>query len=82
MRLISSIPLKISNSDVVADFTLASNQTADFILEYGDEQDKQKDLEGFVKERLFQTVNYWKDGSLNQTIMAGGWRSLIARHWS
>src|SRR6476620_6402069 len=34
LRLSSSVPLKLKDNDVVADFTLSANETADFLLEH------------------------------------------------
>jgi GH15 family glucan-1,4-alpha-glucosidase len=79
IRLMSSVPLQLSNNDVIADFTLGPNQTADFLLEHVDkEHPKQIDFESFVTESLFRTVNYWKDW-VARSSYRGRWMEIVNR---
>ncbi len=79
LRLISSVPLTIEDGDVVAEFTLSANQTADFLLEHilkghSDE----RDFEAFITDSLFQTVNYWKEW-IAQSNYKGRWMEIVNR---
>src|SRR5690606_18183706 len=62
MRLVSSVPLSVQETEVIADFILEPSETADFLFEHVEiETTKDCDLERFVTKSLFDTVNYWKD---------------------
>ena len=79
LRLISSVPLKINDNDVIAEFTLGPNHTVDFLLEHIDRNHSQEiDLKKFVTESLFQTVNYWKDW-IAQSNYRGRWLEMVNR---
>lgn len=79
LRLVSTVPLQIEGIDVIADFTLEPTKTADFLLEHiGKESARGKDLEKFVEESLFGTVNYWKDW-INESNYTGRWRDMVNR---
>lgn len=79
LRLTSSIPLTIENGDIVADFTLAANQTADFMLEHIDRDHSGEDsFESFVTNSLFRTVNYWKNW-IAQSTYNGRWLEIVNR---
>jgi GH15 family glucan-1,4-alpha-glucosidase len=79
IRLMSSIPLQVSGDDVTADFTLSSNQIADFTLEHvSAKRPAPKNLESFVTESLFQTVNFWKDW-VAQSNYRGRWMEIVNR---
>lgn len=79
LRLYSTIPLTISGSDAVAEFTLSANQTADFLLEHVDNKYSQgRDFKNFITESLFRTVNYWKDW-IAQCNYKGRWMEIVNR---
>ena len=79
LRLRSSIPLKITEGDVVAEFTLSANQTADFILEdAGNGKEEQAPIDKQLTQCLFQTVNYWK-GWMSNSIYTGRWMDVVNR---
>ncbi len=79
LRLKSTIPLKILDGDAVAEFTLAPNQTADFLLEHVEkEHDYQKDFKTFITKSLFETVNYWKEW-VAQSTYSGRWMDMVNR---
>ena len=79
IRLMSSVPLRVSSNDVLADFTLNATEVGNFLLEYTDEQPPdQKDLDSFVTQSLFRTVNYWKDW-IAQSNYHGRWMEIVNR---
>ncbi|HEU4901776.1 MAG TPA: glycoside hydrolase family 15 protein [Flavisolibacter sp.] len=79
LRLSSSVPLRIENGDVVAEFTLGANETADFLLEHVDRHHfYEKDFKRFVTESLFRTVNYWKNW-VAQSNYKGRWLEMVNR---
>ncbi|MBC3540915.1 glycoside hydrolase family 15 protein [Rufibacter sediminis] len=79
LRLLSSVPLQVTGTDVCMEFTLGQGQTADFILEHvGQEHAKGQDLEGFVTQSLFETVNYWKNW-IAQSTYTGRWLDMVNR---
>lgn len=79
LRLKSTIPLSIKEGDGYAEFTLSPGQTADFILEYIIEGTSSKsNLDGFVSDCLFKTVNYWKDW-MAQSKYTGRWMEMVNR---
>ncbi|HUH19552.1 glycoside hydrolase family 15 protein [Albibacterium sp.] len=79
LRLISSISLKINGGDVIAEFTLQPTETADFLLEHLDkDHGQERDLEGFITQSLFETVNYWKNW-ISQSTYKGRWLDSVNR---
>ena len=79
LRLISSVPLRVEGTDVVAEFSLGPTQTADFILEHvAKEHAKGRDFEAFVTQSLFDTVNFWKTW-IDQSTYSGRWRDMVNR---
>ncbi len=79
LRLKSSVPLKVVDGDIIAHFTLAATQTADFLLEHIDkESTKERDFTTFITESLFETVNYWKDW-ITQSTYNGRWLEIVHR---
>jgi GH15 family glucan-1,4-alpha-glucosidase len=79
LRLVSSVPLQVKNNDIVAEFTLMANQTADFLLEHVDKRhSKEMDFKNFITESLFRTVNYWKDW-VAQSTYRGRWMEVVNR---
>ncbi len=79
LRLVSSVPLRIEDGDVVAQFTLGPGETADFLLEHiSKESTRDIDLEEFVTKSLYDTVNYWKNW-IDQSRYGGRWREMVNR---
>jgi GH15 family glucan-1,4-alpha-glucosidase len=75
----SSVPLDIINGDVFATFTLAANETADFLLQHiGKDEVPVKDFEPFVTDSLFRTINYWKEW-MAQSQYNGRWSDVVNR---
>lgn len=79
LRLISSVPLKVNNQDLEADFTLSANQTADFLLEQVDNHHAGiQDFNHFITKSLFDTVNFWQDW-IAQSTYKGRWMDMVNR---
>jgi GH15 family glucan-1,4-alpha-glucosidase len=79
LRLTSSVPLHVDNGDVIAEFTLLANETADFLLEHIEvEHSEEKDFKTFITESLFRTVNYWKEW-VAQSNYKGRWMEIVNR---
>ena len=79
LRFLSSVPLQLENGDIVAEFTLAPNQIADFLLEHVDLQHNEvRDFKTFITESLFNTVNYWKNW-VAQSTYQGRWMEMVNR---
>ena len=79
VRLVSTVPLKIEGKDVIAEFTLQPNETADFVLEHIDNEcPEDRNFEKFVTNSLFDTVNYWQ-GWIAESNYNGRWRDMVNR---
>ncbi|MBS1779419.1 MAG: glycoside hydrolase family 15 protein [Bacteroidetes bacterium] len=79
LRLTASVPLKMQDGDVLADFTLGAGKTVDFLLEYiTDQHELRSDFEKFITESLFRTVNYWKDW-ISHSSYRGRWPHAVNR---
>lgn len=79
LRLISSVPLKMADNDIVAEFILGPGETADFLLEHVDkEHPDERDFESFITKSLFDTVNYWKNW-IAQSTYRGRWLDMVNR---
>lgn len=79
LRLTSSVPLHVQDGDVQAEFTLAPNQTADFLLEHVDKNHSgNKAFEDFITKSLFDTVKYWQDW-IAQSTYKGRWMNMVNR---
>lgn len=79
MRLVSSVPLSVDGTDVIASFILEPSETADFLFEHVEiESTKDCNLDRFVTKSLFDTVNYWKDW-VAQSTYTGRWADMVNR---
>ncbi|HET9825083.1 MAG TPA: glycoside hydrolase family 15 protein [Chitinophagaceae bacterium] len=79
VRLLASVSIEITNGDAHARFSLGANQTADFILEYlQEEKIERNDLSSFVSSTLFDTVNFWKNW-VSQSSYRGRWMEIVNR---
>ena len=75
----SNIPVSIQDGDVTAEFTLPTNQTADFILDDPSlRRNDPQDVCAIVTQSLFRTVNYWKDWVSN-SVYRGRWMETVNR---
>ncbi|HEX2608459.1 MAG TPA: glycoside hydrolase family 15 protein [Flavisolibacter sp.] len=79
LRLVSSVPLKVTEGSIQAQFTLKANETADFMLEHVDHAvPKGENLQAFITESLFHTINYWKEW-VAQSSYKGRWMEIVNR---
>jgi GH15 family glucan-1,4-alpha-glucosidase len=79
IKLLSTVPLKVVNGDAVAEFTLSSNQTADFLMENVDKNHShERDFKAFITDSMFKTVNYWKDW-VAESNYRGRWMEIVNR---
>jgi GH15 family glucan-1,4-alpha-glucosidase len=75
----SNIPVSIEDGDIVAEFTLSTGETADFILDDPSLRKlDQPDVCAVVTQSLFRTVNYWKDWVSN-SVHRGRWMESVNR---
>ncbi|HVV03693.1 MAG TPA: glycoside hydrolase family 15 protein [Puia sp.] len=75
----SNIPVTIQDDGIIAEFTLPTNKTADFILDDPSlRQQDQQDVCAIVTQSLFRTVNYWKDWVSN-SVYRGRWMETVNR---
>jgi len=75
LSLSSAVPLRRSERGVVAEFTLAADETASFVLERGEHRPYS---EGEVRELFTETVSYWLTW-LAQSRYRGRWRETVQR---
>jgi GH15 family glucan-1,4-alpha-glucosidase len=81
LRLRSNVPIRINGKDVVTEFTLTANQTADFLLEDAANEKEgtgKEDFTDFITQNLFRTVNYWKDW-ISRSTYRGRWLETVNR---
>jgi len=79
LRLVSSVPMQIKDGDAIAEFTLSSSETADFLLEHVDKNhNPYNDFKSFITDSLFRTVDYWKDW-IAKSSYKGKWMEIINR---
>jgi len=79
LRLVSTVPIEVKDGDGYAEFTLASNQHADFSLElYTKTNTPLEGLSDFVNQQLEDTVNYWKSWT-EQSTYKGRWMEVVHR---
>lgn len=79
LRLHIDVPFKIEDGDVVADFTLQSDEHVDFILEtvYADTQSP-AEASDYVDHALRKTMAYWRDWAAQSTYR-GLWQDMVTR---
>jgi GH15 family glucan-1,4-alpha-glucosidase len=79
LRLRSEIPLTIQGDDVVATFTLNSNEAVNFILETEEAGGESPTAEEtFVRRSHAHTVRYWRDW-INKNSYDGRWQDMVSR---
>ncbi|MCC9169031.1 glycoside hydrolase family 15 protein [Pontibacter harenae] len=78
-RLMSSVPLHLEAGDATATFTLKTGEKADFILDYvTPDMFTATNMEEFVTQSLYDTINYWKDWVAKSTYK-GRWMEVVNR---
>lgn len=75
LRLVSSVPLSISDGDIVADFTLEAGQHVDFVLDDGGGDAVRVEHLDTIEQ---ETVSYWEDWASKSTYR-GRWREMVNR---
>lgn len=75
----STVPIKEENGALIARFTLKANEKADFILEYKNKEHSiPDDIEKYVMEKQYGTINYWKKW-IEQSTYKGRWLEMVNR---
>ena len=79
LRLKSDVPLRSTNGDVMAEFTLRGGQSASFILEKIEAHETGFVLnDGWLEDCFKDTLNFWRDW-LKQSHYRGRWRETVNR---
>jgi pentatricopeptide repeat protein len=79
LRLRSEIPLTIEGDDVVATFTLDSNEAVNFILETEEAGSQSPTAEEtFVRRSHAHTVSYWRNW-IGRNNYEGRWQDMVSR---
>ncbi|HYN36720.1 MAG TPA: glycoside hydrolase family 15 protein, partial [Actinomycetota bacterium] len=79
LRLRTEVPLTIEGNDVVANFTLNSNEAVNFILETADAGPESPTAqEWYVRESHAHTVRYWRDFVASNSYN-GRWQDIVSR---
>ena len=80
IRLLSTVPLEVAEQDVRANFTLATSDTAIFMLEYiaGDSSIRLDGLKQFAEKSFFDTINFWKQW-VSKSRYKGRWMEIVHR---
>ncbi|WP_207425676.1 glycoside hydrolase family 15 protein [Pedobacter sp. SYSU D00535] len=79
IRLKSTVPLKLENTDVVTAFRLKKGEKADFLFEHLDCKSAEvADMESFITQSLFDTIKYWKDW-VEKSNYKGRWMEIVNR---
>ena len=79
LRLKSTIEMELVDNNAYAEFTIATGEIVDFVLElYKDGFGNEEDLQTMVTRELAETMNYWKQWvELSQ--YNGRWREIVNR---
>lgn len=78
LRLRSSVPLKVENGAVVAEFVLQSGKSASFILEDANMETDSVSIGNYASEAFKETVNYWRSW-IGKSRYHGRWREMVDR---
>ncbi|CAN5257957.1 glycoside hydrolase family 15 protein [soil metagenome] len=79
LRLLASVPLRVEEGEVHAEFTLAAGECAHFILEEArDGVPSAAGGDDYVAQAFKDTVNFWR-GWIGQSTYTGRWRSEVNR---
>jgi GH15 family glucan-1,4-alpha-glucosidase len=79
LRLSTPVPLRQEGADVIADFTLASNESARFVLEHvpAGRQPVGPDPE-YVARSFVETTSFWRSW-IGRSTYRGRWRDVVNR---
>ncbi|MDX5437157.1 MAG: glycoside hydrolase family 15 protein, partial [Pontibacter sp.] len=79
IRLKSTVPLQVKGQDATANFSLKTGEKVDFIFEYVTcSTPSAQDLEEFVTQSLYDTINYWKNW-VGSCSYKGRWMEVVNR---
>src|SRR5262249_48932251 len=79
LRLRTTQPVQVANSDVVAEFTLSAGNYADFVLEPSAlDGASPSSAQDYVPNSFKSTVNYWRRWVARSSYQ-GRWREMINR---
>lgn len=79
LSLKSNIPLRLEGRDAVTEHHLKKGQKADFLLEQvGRTTASAGNMEEFITQSLFDTINYWKDW-ISKCTYRGRWMEIVNR---
>ncbi|WP_439883239.1 glycoside hydrolase family 15 protein [Pontibacter sp. MBLB2868] len=79
VRFKSMVPILVKDGDATATFCLKTGEKVDFLMDLETcDTPSATDLEAFVTERLFDTINYWKNW-VDQSTYQGRWMDIVNR---
>jgi GH15 family glucan-1,4-alpha-glucosidase len=79
LRLRSSVPVRVVNGEVVAEFTLRTDQIASFILEEAcPDKESPSQNPDYVSDAFKETMNFWLDW-MGHSQYRGRWREVVNR---
>jgi len=76
----SSVPVEVRDGDAFAEFTLAADEHADFVMELaaGGEADSPCAAGTYVAEAFKRTLNFWR-AWIRRSTYRGRWREMVNR---
>ena len=77
LRLRTSLPVRIENGAVIAEFKLAAGETAAFVLESAESQGAAA-APDYVATAFKETMNFWR-GWVRKSSYKGRWREMVNR---
>ena len=79
LRLVSEVPMKIENGAAIAEFTLAADKKATFVLEEdGPGKESRCKAPEFASESFKETLNFWRKW-MSRCTYRGRWREMVNR---
>jgi GH15 family glucan-1,4-alpha-glucosidase len=79
LRLITSVPVTIEDGGAVAEFTLRSNESASFVLDWPVSGEPPPPMRpDYVSRAFHETVNFWRAWVARSTYR-GRWREVVNR---
>ncbi len=78
LALFSKVPLERTERGVRAEFTVAANETASFVLQTLEPGERPHYSEGQVREQFKDTVSFWSNW-LGHSRYEGRWREMVNR---
>jgi GH15 family glucan-1,4-alpha-glucosidase len=79
LRLRGSVPMRVVDGKAIAEFTLAENRSASFVLEViMPGEPSPSDQPHYAREAFKQTVNFWRRW-IDRSTYQGRWREMVNR---